>query len=89
MTGIGTNPNNEDNWVLVLEFLNKVVDAVDVGPADVQFGFVMFSQFSRNEFFLDTYRNKVDVKNAILGLEETITWDLIPTPLVKHCARLY
>ena len=56
--------------MLILEFLTTIVNAVDVGPADVQFGFVMFSEFSVNEFFLDTYRTKAEVIAAIIALED-------------------
>ena len=48
-----------DNWALLLQFINNVIDILDVGELKTRIGLVAFSTYSQNIFYLNTYKTKV------------------------------
>ncbi|OAF67831.1 Cochlin [Intoshia linei] len=60
-----------DNWNLMLQFLTKVVDALNVGGDEVRIGVVSFSEEGILEIPLNKYYNPDDLKQAILDIQYT------------------
>ena len=54
-----------ENWDLSLNFLKGIVDRVDVGGR-WRIGLVLFGNQARNHFFLNSFNNSADIKDAIL-----------------------
>ena len=57
-----------DNWQLMLEFMVNVVDKLSIGEDATRIGVVKFSDIGENVFFLDTYYNVNDMKDAIRNI---------------------
>jgi len=51
-----------DNFKLLKEFINRVIDQLDVGEDKTRIGMVVFSTYAQNYFFLNTYKTKVYIK---------------------------
>ena len=62
----GSASGRYENWELSLRFLTAIVDRVDAG-GDWRIGMVVYSHVAKNEFYLNTYNNKMEIKNAILN----------------------
>lgn len=54
-----------DNWQLILDYVIAIVDTIVVGEDKARIGLVSYSTFATNEFFLDTYKTRYEVKEAI------------------------
>ena len=51
-----------------MEFCVKLVEGFNVGSGKTRFGFVTFSNWAENIFYLDSYDNIEDMKNAIVAI---------------------
>merc|ERR1712121_503298 len=54
-----------DNWKLVLQFVESVVDKLDVGRDDVRISICSYANNTKINFDLDDFSDKTAVKNAI------------------------
>ena len=61
------NPNDEsyDNWALMLQFMQNIVDQLSIGEDETRVGMVRFSNFGDSIFYLNSYYNKEALKDAI------------------------
>ena len=58
---------SHDNWALALGFIRDIVEELNIGEFGVRVGMVVYSQLAKNEFYLNTYYNKVDIQNKVLS----------------------
>ena len=58
-----------DNWVLVKNFVKRVVDSMEIGYNDTRIAVIKFSEAGRIQFNLDKYGTAADVKKAIDKME--------------------
>ena len=58
-----------DNWELLLEFMNKLVDILNIGANQVRVGAVKFSSDAESVFHLNQYSDKNLLKAAISRTE--------------------
>lgn len=63
-----SNPsdNSYDNWMLMLQFINNIVNQFLVGPDKLQVGLVTFGNSAHNEIFLNNYTNVDQIRAAVL-----------------------
>lgn len=63
------SPCNEDNddWLRVLNFVNKVISHFNVSQNDTRVGMIQFSTYSENRFYLNTYDSNEDVYARVLN----------------------
>ena len=54
-----------ENWQAKLDFLQDIVEKLDIGASAINVGLVTFSADARAEFFLYQYVNRDEVKQAI------------------------
>ena len=66
-----------DNWELVIDFINAVIDGFTIGPDDTQVGMVVFSTNARIEFNLTDYLDEGVLKQAV----ESTAYDAASTNL--------
>lgn len=57
-----------DNWQLVLQFVKNVVDNLDIGSYATRVAAITYGNRATPNFYLDTYDNKADIKNALDGI---------------------
>ena len=64
------NPKDKsyDNWVLLLEFMVKIVDMLNIGTNQVRIGAVKFSTTAESVFHLNQYSDKDSLKTAIKAI---------------------
>ena len=70
----GSICNNEnvdicDNWKTVLQFMEDLVDNLDVGKSKTRVGVVIYREKASSSFFLNDYGSKGAIVNAIRNLE--------------------
>ncbi|XP_054846903.1 collagen alpha-4(VI) chain-like [Eublepharis macularius] len=58
----------EKNFQLIRAFLLRIINALDIGPNNVQVALVLYSDEPRLEFTLDTFENKLEVLNYVKKL---------------------
>lgn len=63
-----------DNWDLVLQFINNLIDDFDIGPDAVQVGMVRFSYESENMWYLNSYYDKNTLKSAVSNMGYVGSW---------------
>jgi Mg-chelatase subunit ChlD len=54
-----------DNWELLLNFMVKIVDMLNIGSNQVRIGAVKFSTYAESVFHLNQYSDKTSLKAAI------------------------
>ncbi|KAK3604612.1 hypothetical protein CHS0354_027465, partial [Potamilus streckersoni] len=54
------------NFHKMLDFVTDFVNQFSVGPNEVQFGLVTFATYARNEFYLNSYPDKMDLISKLL-----------------------
>ncbi|CAH2283003.1 collagen alpha-6(VI) chain-like [Pelobates cultripes] len=59
-----------DDFAKMKTFMNSLVNQVEVGPSQVQFGLIQFSDGAQEEFALNRYTKKSDVKAAISRIQQ-------------------
>ena len=57
-----------DNWSLLLQFIANFAQALDIRSSVVNVGLVQYSNDAHTVFYLNSYMNKEDVINEILGV---------------------
>ena len=64
------NPEDQsyDNYNLLKNFINKLLDRVDIGPNATRVGTIKFSSMSQLVFHLDMYEHRDMIKQAILQM---------------------
>jgi collagen type VI alpha len=55
----------DSNWQLVLQFVKNVVENLDIGSHSTHVGAITYGNRATPNFYLDTYNNKEDIKNAL------------------------
>ncbi|XP_028854823.1 matrilin-4 isoform X1 [Denticeps clupeoides] len=65
----GSKSVRPQNFELVKQFVNQVVDSLDVSGHGTRIGLVQYSSRVRTEFPLNKYQNAEDIKNAVLKVE--------------------
>ena len=65
------NPDDKsyDNWNLLLDFIVKTVDQLNIGSDQVRVGIVKFSTEVMGVFHLNAYTDKDQLKEAIRGID--------------------
>lgn len=58
----------EENFQLTRAFLLRIINALDIGPNNVQVALVLYSDEPRLEFTLDTFEDKSEVLNFLKKL---------------------
>lgn len=58
----------EKNFQLTRAFLLRIINALDIGPNNVQVALVLYSDEPRLEFTLDTFEDKLEVLNYLKKL---------------------
>ncbi len=59
------NQGNTDNWALILEFCQNLVQRFQIGSSFTNVGLVKFGNRGINEFFLKTFSTETSIVNAI------------------------
>ena len=59
------NEQDSNNWNLVLNFMQSLVDSFTIGSDDVRIGAVLYSEFAEVRFYLDDHTTREDIKDAI------------------------
>ncbi|XP_069035605.1 matrilin-4 isoform X2 [Lepisosteus oculatus] len=65
----GSKSVRPQNFELVKQFVNQVVDSLDVSAHGTRVGLVQYSSRVRTEFPLSQYKSAEDIKNAVLKVE--------------------
>nr|XP_006121967.1 matrilin-4 [Pelodiscus sinensis] len=65
----GSKSVRPQNFELVKQFVNQIVDFLDVSPHGTRVGLVQYSSRVRTEFPLSQYRTAADIKKAVLRVE--------------------
>ena len=60
--------NGQGNWNLLLDFLVRLVESLDIGPNAIRVGLVSYSGRSTVNFLLDRYTRKDELINAIRNI---------------------
>ena len=63
-----------DNWLLVLEFINKIVDEFPIGDHGARIGIVTFSNSAKLEFELNRYSTSDQLKRAVYEIPYYNAW---------------
>ncbi|XP_057194359.1 matrilin-4 isoform X5 [Triplophysa rosa] len=65
----GSKSVRPNNFELVKQFVNQVVDQLDVSPKGTRVGLVQYSSRVRTEFPLSMYQTKEEIKKAVMNVE--------------------
>ncbi|CAM4548481.1 unnamed protein product [Lepidochelys kempii] len=65
----GSKSVRPQNFELVKQFVNQIVDFLDVSPHGTRVGLVQYSSRVRTEFPLNQYQTAEDIKKAVLKVE--------------------
>ncbi|KAK6471650.1 matrilin-4-like [Huso huso] len=65
----GSKSVRPQNFELVKQFVNQVVDSLDVSASGTRVGLVQYSSRVRTEFPLSQYQSAEDIKAAVLGVQ--------------------
>ncbi|XP_058636037.1 matrilin-4 isoform X7 [Onychostoma macrolepis] len=65
----GSKSVRPQNFKLVKQFVNQVVDQLDVSPKGTRVGLVQYSSRVRTEFPLSMYQTKDEIKKAVMNVE--------------------
>ncbi|XP_037733075.1 matrilin-4 [Chelonia mydas] len=65
----GSKSVRPQNFELVKQFVNQIVDFLDVSPHGTRVGLVQYSSRVRTEFPLNQYKMAEDIKKAVLKVE--------------------
>ncbi|XP_059426446.1 matrilin-4-like isoform X4 [Carassius carassius] len=65
----GSKSVRPQNFELVKQFVNQVVDQLDVSPKGTRVGLVQYSSRVRTEFPLSMYQTKEEIKKAVMNVE--------------------
>eukprot|EP00063_Salmo_salar_P012257 XP_013987092.1 PREDICTED: matrilin-4-like isoform X1 [Salmo salar] len=65
----GSKSVRPQNFELVKQFVNQVVDSLDVSAHGTRVGLVQYSSHVRTEFALKMYEKADDIKKAVLNVE--------------------
>ncbi|XP_067316539.1 matrilin-4 isoform X1 [Pseudorasbora parva] len=65
----GSKSVRPQNFELVKQFVNQVVDQLDVSPKGTRVGLVQYSSRVRTEFPLRMYQTKEEIKKAVMNVE--------------------
>ncbi|KAG9353419.1 hypothetical protein JZ751_018015, partial [Albula glossodonta] len=65
----GSKSVRPQNFELVKQFVNQVVDSLDVSPHGTRVGLVQYSSRVRTEFTLSQFQSAEDIKNAVMKVE--------------------
>ncbi|KAG1963257.1 matrilin-4 [Pimephales promelas] len=65
----GSKSVRPQNFELVKQFVNQVVDQLDVSPKGTRVGLVQYSSRVRTEFTLGMYQTKEEIKKAVMNVE--------------------
>ncbi|XP_077053952.1 matrilin-4 isoform X3 [Siphateles boraxobius] len=65
----GSKSVRPQNFKLVKQFVNQVVDQLDVSPKGTRVGLVQYSSRVRTEFPLSMYQTKEEIKKAVMNVE--------------------
>ncbi|KAJ8358583.1 hypothetical protein SKAU_G00151080, partial [Synaphobranchus kaupii] len=65
----GSKSVRPQNFELVKQFVNQVVDSLDVSAHGTRVGLVQYSSRVRTEFPLSLYQSAEDIKNAVMKVE--------------------
>ncbi|XP_074928393.1 matrilin-4 [Chelonoidis abingdonii] len=65
----GSKSVRPQNFELVKQFVNQIVDFLDVSPHGTRVGLVQYSSRVRTEFPLNQYKTAEDIKKAVLKVE--------------------
>ncbi|XP_070301599.1 matrilin-4 isoform X1 [Salvelinus sp. IW2-2015] len=65
----GSKSVRPQNFELVKQFVNQVVDSLDVSAHGTRVGLVQYSSRVRTEFSLNMYQTAVDIKKAVMNVE--------------------
>ncbi|XP_050773300.1 matrilin-4 isoform X2 [Gopherus flavomarginatus] len=65
----GSKSVRPQNFELVKQFVNQIVDFLDVSPHGTRVGLVQYSSRVRTEFPLNQYETAEDIKKAVLKVE--------------------
>ncbi|XP_051997307.1 matrilin-4-like isoform X3 [Xyrauchen texanus] len=65
----GSKSVRPNNFELVKQFVNQVVDQLDVSPKATRVGLVQYSSRVRTEFPLSRYQSKEEIKKAVMSVE--------------------
>ena len=63
-----------DNWQLVLNFINNIVDEFPIGDHGARIGVVSFSNTAQLEFPLNRYNTNDQIKEAVHNIPHYNTW---------------
>ena len=63
-----------DNWQLVLNFINNIIDEFPIGDHGARIGIVSFSNSARLEFSLNQYDTKEQIKDAVRRIPYYDAW---------------
>ncbi|XP_060081669.1 collagen alpha-1(XII) chain-like [Ylistrum balloti] len=75
------------NFQKELQFVSNFVNNANIGPQNIQVGLVTFSDIVKNEFYLDTYHNKIDIMAKLQNV--SYRGSTTHTELGLQYARLY
>ncbi|XP_042614888.1 matrilin-4-like isoform X13 [Cyprinus carpio] len=65
----GSKSVRPQNFELVKQFVNQVVDQLDVSPKGTRVGLIQYSSRVRTEFPLSMYQTKEEIKKAVMNVE--------------------
>uniref|UniRef100_A0A8C2ERL5 Matrilin 4 n=1 Tax=Cyprinus carpio TaxID=7962 RepID=A0A8C2ERL5_CYPCA len=65
----GSKSVRPQNFELVKQFVNQVVDQLDVSPKGTRVGLVQYSSRVRTEFPLSMYQTKEEIKKAVMNVD--------------------
>ncbi|KAK1332449.1 hypothetical protein QTO34_007126 [Cnephaeus nilssonii] len=66
----GSSSIGREDFKQIKEFMLGVIDMFSIGPDKVRVGTVQFSDEKRMEFDIHTYTNEVDLRQAVLNLQQ-------------------
>ena len=66
-----TNPSDGsyDNYRLLLQFVARIIDSLDIGHDRTRVGLVSYSDIAENIFFLNRFYSKQDLIDAVYNIE--------------------
>ncbi|XP_051568896.1 matrilin-4-like isoform X15 [Myxocyprinus asiaticus] len=64
----GSKSVRPNNFELVKQFVNQVVDQLDVSPKATRVGLIQYSSRVRTEFPLSMYQSKEEIKKAVMNV---------------------
>ncbi|TRY66824.1 hypothetical protein DNTS_004769 [Danionella cerebrum] len=65
----GSKSVRPQNFELVKQFVNQVVDQLDISPRGTRVGLVQYSSRVRTEFPLSMYQSKEEIKQAVMNVD--------------------